>query len=165
MRPQIGAAVGLEPDVRQKDRYSRTLAPVWPAEDAVTINEQLLAEGYAMLLTTPPDVRYVDRFATAQQTARDAGLGLWTACPEPHKGRDDGLFVDGPPIATETAKPTMDPLAPPMEPATAIPTTVPLAPPIAPPAAMPTRVPAGPKPSANCSQSNPDFCIPTPQPA
>ena len=36
---------------------------------------------YAVLATFPPNVRYVDRFRAAQQRAREAGVGLWSACP------------------------------------------------------------------------------------
>ena len=43
-------------------------------------NERLVAGGYALTLTIPPNVRYANRFTAAAQTARESGLGLWTAC-------------------------------------------------------------------------------------
>jgi micrococcal nuclease len=74
-----GAEVGLEFDVDRQDRYGRTLAYVWT--DAVLFSEQILRDGYAVLLTVPPNVRYVDRLAAAQADAHDDGAGLWGACP------------------------------------------------------------------------------------
>ena len=98
----IGSAVGLELDVQRQDRYGRTLAYVWPEGHMLMLNEQLLAEGHAVVLTIPPDVRYVDHFTQAEQIARDNGLGLWSACPGPHEASDDGLVVDDPMPATPT---------------------------------------------------------------
>jgi micrococcal nuclease len=74
-----GRDVELEFDVERTDRYDRTLAYVW-IDDSL-FNERILREGYAVLATCPPNVRYVDRFTTAQQRARDGQAGLWGACP------------------------------------------------------------------------------------
>jgi micrococcal nuclease len=74
-----GRTVDLEFDVERTDRFDRTLAYVWVGGSL--FNERLLSEGYAVLATFPPNVRYVDRFRAAQQRAREAGIGLWSACP------------------------------------------------------------------------------------
>ena len=74
-----GRSVGLEFDVERTDRYERTLAYVWIGDELV--NETILRDGYAQLLTIPPDVAYVDRFRAAERDAREAGRGLWGACP------------------------------------------------------------------------------------
>ena len=78
-----GVRVQLEQDVGPRDRYGRTLAYAW--RDSVLINERLLREGWAFLLTVPPNVRYVDRFERAQRAARVQKAGLWRepglACP------------------------------------------------------------------------------------
>ena len=71
-----GKKVRLEYDVQRKDRYRRTLAYVF-LEDGTFVNEELLREGYARLLTIPPDVKHVGQFVKAQQEAREAGRGLW----------------------------------------------------------------------------------------
>ena len=71
--------VRLEYDVERTDRYGRTLAYVWIGDEL--FNESLVAEGYALVTTYPPNVAYVDRFVTAQREAREAGRGLWGACP------------------------------------------------------------------------------------
>jgi micrococcal nuclease len=81
-----GLTVWLEVDVALRDKYGRMLAYVWlerpsslsPEEiRAKMFNAELLIEGYAQLMTIPPDVRYVDVFTPLQAEARDAGRGLW----------------------------------------------------------------------------------------
>lgn len=69
------AIVGLEPDVEARDRYGRLLAYVWV--DSTMINWALIRRGWAVLLTYPPNVQYVDDFTDAQRLAREAGDGLW----------------------------------------------------------------------------------------
>lgn len=74
-----GEDVELEFDVERLDPYGRTLAYVWLGGEL--FNETLVREGYAVVTTFPPDVRYVDRFVAAQRVARERHLGLWGACP------------------------------------------------------------------------------------
>ncbi|MGZ8580606.1 MAG: thermonuclease family protein [Actinomycetota bacterium] len=74
-----GRDIELEFDIERTDRFDRTLAYVWI--DGALFNERILREGYAVLATFPPNVRYVDRFTTAQRRARDQRAGLWAACP------------------------------------------------------------------------------------
>lgn len=71
-----GKKVRLEMDVERQDKYTRTLAYVY-LEDGRFVNAELLKEGYAQLLTIPPNVRYVDLFIGLQKQARDAKRGLW----------------------------------------------------------------------------------------
>jgi micrococcal nuclease len=81
-----GRALWLEFDVELRDRYGRILAYVWleaPESRSATeirahmFNAELLLEGYAQLMTIPPDVRYVDAFTPMQAEAREASRGLW----------------------------------------------------------------------------------------
>ena len=75
-----GKSVRLEYDAQPFDKYNRLLAYVsLPAADGkeLMVNEELLRQGYAQLLTIPPDVKYVERFRAAAQEARDAKRGLW----------------------------------------------------------------------------------------
>lgn len=69
-------AVFIELDVEKKDQYGRLLSYVWTS-DRRMINVQMLKEGYAMLYTFPPNIRYVDEFKKAQDEARRKGLGIW----------------------------------------------------------------------------------------
>ena len=70
-----GRTVQLEYDVRTHDRYGRLLAYVYV--DGQMVNATLLAEGYAQLLTIPPDVKYLERFRPLAERARQQRRGLW----------------------------------------------------------------------------------------
>ena len=65
----------LERDVAPRDRYGRELAHVWSGSRLV--NETLVLEGWAMLYTMPPNVKYAERLERAQKRARVAGAGLF----------------------------------------------------------------------------------------
>lgn len=73
-----GKAVWLERDLSDRDRYGRLLRYVRLGETMV--NEQLVREGYVRVHTVPPDVRYTERFQSAEREAREAGRGLWGGC-------------------------------------------------------------------------------------
>ncbi len=68
--------VSLEFDVEKRDVHGRLLSYVWTSDKRI-INVQMLSEGYAMLYTFPPNIRYVDEFKKAQEEARKKGLGIW----------------------------------------------------------------------------------------
>jgi micrococcal nuclease len=70
-----GDTVRLERDVSPTDRYGRVLAWVWRGDTLV--NEQMVASGWALLYTVPPDVRHVERLERAQREAREAERGVW----------------------------------------------------------------------------------------
>lgn len=77
-----GKTVWLELDVQERDRYGRLLAYVYLDSDGkAMVNAILLSQGYAQIMTVPPNVKYADRFLRLQQEAREAGRGLWGACP------------------------------------------------------------------------------------
>ena len=71
-----GTAVRLEGDVVETDRFGRRLAYVWVGDTLV--NEALVRGGWAVLLTVPPNVKYVARFERAQRAAREDRAGLWS---------------------------------------------------------------------------------------
>jgi micrococcal nuclease len=73
-----GEVLYLEYDVQEYDDYDRTLAYVFLA-DGTFFNAKLLAEGYARLLTVPPNVEYVDLFTKLVKEARENNQGLWAA--------------------------------------------------------------------------------------
>lgn len=68
--------VRLEVDVRELDRYQRLLAYVY-LEDGTFLNAHLVAHGYAVVDTHPPNVKYADVFVELQKEAREEGRGLW----------------------------------------------------------------------------------------
>jgi micrococcal nuclease len=71
-----GAAVWLESDVAPLDRYGRLLAYVWIGP--ILVNEAMVRDGWAVLYTVPPNVKYVERLTRAQNEARARGTGLWS---------------------------------------------------------------------------------------
>lgn len=74
----LNKAVKLEKDISEKDKYDRLLRYVHLG--SVLFNEELVKNGYAQVLTYPPDVKYKDKFLDAQKYARDNNLGLWNKC-------------------------------------------------------------------------------------
>ncbi len=71
-----GKTVRLEFDVQQLYRYGRTLAYVY-LEDGTFVNAWLVENGYAMVMTVPPNVKYEGLFRKLQREARETGRGLW----------------------------------------------------------------------------------------
>lgn len=63
-------------DIDSLDRYGRTLAYAF-LNDGTFLNELLVKEGYATLMTIPPNVKYENRLLRAQQYARKHKLGIW----------------------------------------------------------------------------------------
>lgn len=89
-----GLDVRLELDVEERDRYGRLLAYVWVGDEL--FNETLVREGYAQVLTIPPNVKYAERFVALQQEAREAEVGLWGLHDEGDgDGTTDGAAAGG----------------------------------------------------------------------
>ncbi|MEW6660864.1 MAG: thermonuclease family protein [Bacillota bacterium] len=77
-----GKQVRLELDVQERDRYGRILAYAYLPEGTF-INAKLVQEGYARVMTVPPNVRYADLFLQLEREARMARRGLWGLDPGP----------------------------------------------------------------------------------
>lgn len=77
-----GTRIRLVLDVEERDRYGRLLAYVYRASDGEFVNLALAADGYAGLLTYPPNVAHVEDFRAAVRSAREQNLGLWSACSD-----------------------------------------------------------------------------------
>lgn len=71
-----GRNVILVSDVDSLDRYGRTLSYVY-LEDGTFVNALLVENGYATVMTFPPNVKFVELFVQLQQEAREAKRGLW----------------------------------------------------------------------------------------
>jgi len=63
-------------DVEQRDRYGRLLAYVF-LEDGTFVNAWLVENGFAQVMTVPPNVKHQDLFLKLQREARETGRGLW----------------------------------------------------------------------------------------
>lgn len=92
----MGGWVRLELDVRERDKYGRILAYVYVPMDSTLrlhsgqagspqggdgelfVNLELVRQGYAQVLTIPPDVAHADDFREAQKLAQEENLGLWS---------------------------------------------------------------------------------------
>lgn len=75
-----GTAVRLERDIEARDVYHRLLAYVRRA-DGTFVNLALLEEGFARVLTIPPNGAYTASFVAAARGAAEARRGMWGACP------------------------------------------------------------------------------------
>lgn len=78
-----GREVILQKDVSETDMYKRWLRFIYlPLEDGnyLFVNDYLIREGFAKVLTIPPDVKYTEQFLDAQRQARENKKGLWGRC-------------------------------------------------------------------------------------
>jgi endonuclease YncB( thermonuclease family) len=72
--------VGLLPGKESKDHYGRTLAHVYGA-DGANLEAQMLAEGLGFQVAVAPNVDLVTCQQAAENSARQAGLGVWRQSP------------------------------------------------------------------------------------
>lgn len=87
----VGSQVQLESDVEARDRYGRVLAYVWVGRTMA--NWRMVRDGWAVRLTYPPNVQYVDAFSDAERRAREERRGLWATggfdcTPAAHRRRE-----------------------------------------------------------------------------
>ncbi len=78
-----GKEVILQKDVSETDKYKRILRYVFlPLPDGriLFVNDYLVREGFAKVLTYPPDVKFNEQFRQAERKARENGIGLWSRC-------------------------------------------------------------------------------------
>ncbi len=68
--------IRLEKDTSDRDRYGRLLRHVYVGN--VWINAKMIEDGYARLLTVPPDIKHVDKFKELEKIARKNKIGLWS---------------------------------------------------------------------------------------
>lgn len=78
-----GTVVRLTRDVEPRDVYDRLLAYIQRASDGLFVNAAQVTDGYAEAKDYPPNTTYRDDLEHAERAARQAGLGLWSACGGP----------------------------------------------------------------------------------
>ncbi len=95
-------AVELEADPSQddQDQYGRLLRYVW-LPDGRLFNEEMIAQGYAFEYTYRVPYKYQAEFKAAEQAAREAQHGLWSA-----------MSCNGQHIPAQQTPPTTAPLQP-----------------------------------------------------
>jgi micrococcal nuclease len=74
----LGKTVKLEKDVSETDKYGRLLRYVYVGD--IFIDDELVKEGAAKIMTVPPDIEYKDEFLQSQNYAKENNLGLWSKC-------------------------------------------------------------------------------------
>lgn len=77
----LSKKVCIETDVQEKDKYERTLGYVFlgrALDKKRFINEDLVKNGYALLYSYPPNIKYIEGLKKAQVYARANMLGVWS---------------------------------------------------------------------------------------
>ena len=76
--------IKIEKDVSEKDKFGRLLRYVYVDDVSTTsalfVNEYLVKQGFAIVSTYPPDVKYIGDLLLAQQEARENNRGFWKEC-------------------------------------------------------------------------------------
>ncbi|MDP2937997.1 MAG: thermonuclease family protein [Candidatus Omnitrophota bacterium] len=72
-----GKRVSLEFDVEKYDKYDRLLAYVYLKDGGTFVNAEIVKQGYASLMTIPPNAKYANLFLKLYQEARNNKRGLW----------------------------------------------------------------------------------------
>lgn len=65
----------LETDLNKKDRYDRIHGYIW--QNNLLVNEELIAQGYALINSKYNIDQYSERLRNAQEYARIMGKGIW----------------------------------------------------------------------------------------
>lgn len=73
---QTGWTVFVETDGERLDKYGRLLAYLWTKKKKL-INEQMIVDGYAVLFTISPNLKYSERLARAESEAKREEKGIW----------------------------------------------------------------------------------------
>lgn len=71
-----GSLVLAAHDVEDLDQFDRDLVHLW-AVDGTWVNGTMLADGFANVVTFPPNVAHDDEVRRLESEARAAGRGLW----------------------------------------------------------------------------------------
>ena len=72
-----GNMVYLEYDSEPTDVYGRSLCYVYLDDKSTMVNELLLANGYARIMTIEPNVKHEERLYAVEALARKQGAGFW----------------------------------------------------------------------------------------
>ncbi len=72
----LGKYVTIEKDTSEMDKYNRLLRFIYT--DGIFINAEMIKNGYATIMTVPPDTKYSDDFKILENEAKSAHRGcLW----------------------------------------------------------------------------------------
>ncbi|MBP7832664.1 MAG: thermonuclease family protein [Candidatus Levybacteria bacterium] len=77
----LNKEIRVETDISETDMYGRVLGYVFVGD--VFVNQKMVENGYAVVSTTPPDVKYVEAFVKAIDTAKKNCVGMWEGICSP----------------------------------------------------------------------------------
>jgi micrococcal nuclease len=69
--------VTIEYDIEKRDKYGRLLAYLRTKKGRM-VNRAMLREGYAVIFTLPPNMKYAAQFTAAERYARKRKSGIWS---------------------------------------------------------------------------------------
>ncbi len=78
-----GQVVIMQKDISETDKYKRLLRYVYlplSNDQFLFVNDYLIRQGFAQILTYPPDVAFSQQFLEAQTQAKVELRGLWGGC-------------------------------------------------------------------------------------
>jgi micrococcal nuclease len=75
-----GTQISLVLDKETTDKYGRVLAYVYIKSNNLFVNLNLVAKGYAKVMTFKPNVLHKYEFIQAQTKAKTNQVGLWDKC-------------------------------------------------------------------------------------
>lgn len=73
-----GKTVTLVKDISDKDKYGRLLRYVYSGDQFV--NEYLIQNGFAKIMTIKPDIKYALQFKEYQAIAKENNIRIWKKC-------------------------------------------------------------------------------------
>lgn len=74
----LGKLVKLVKDTSKTDKYGRSLYYVYVGD--IFVNDYLLKNGFAKVMTVPPDTKFEDEFVNSENYAKQNLLGIWKNC-------------------------------------------------------------------------------------
>ncbi|MBC8234128.1 thermonuclease family protein [bacterium] len=73
-----GKKIKLKYDTQKRDKYiGRIVLAYVYLENGTFVNAELIKQGYAQVITSPPNVKYTKLFQTLQKKAQEEKRGLW----------------------------------------------------------------------------------------
>ena len=72
-----GEKVYLEYDIEKTDKYGRTLAYVYLSDRTTMVEDELLRNGMAEVMTIQPNTKYAAHFKALENQARESKIGFW----------------------------------------------------------------------------------------
>lgn len=79
----LNKKIRLEKDASNRDKYGRLLRYIYVLDESgqeIFVNDFLVRQGFARVLSIPPDLKFESQFNAAADEAKFQQRGLWSAC-------------------------------------------------------------------------------------